>query len=204
MAKQSGRCDKFTKPENEIWLAYTGSLNRSYDCLTLIHAFAELQREVHHPMRLFLTGRGELADSAKKLIEGYGLKNITMTGFLDFPQWAYLLSQCDIGFNASFPDAMIFLPNKIFYYLAAGTAVLNTIPGQCSRIVREADCGLYYEAGNIGDCRRAIMEIINQPEHLSQMKQASRRLAESTYGRKILYTHYIRLIENLCMGKITL
>ncbi|NJL26914.1 MAG: excinuclease ABC subunit C [Thermoanaerobaculia bacterium] len=45
-------------------------------------------------------------------------------GFMDFPQWAYMVSQADIGFNASFPQAMIFLPNKIFYYLAAGGYVV--------------------------------------------------------------------------------
>lgn len=196
-AVKDGPSEKFTKPQDELWLAYTGSLNRSYDCLTIIHAFAHLQRRSQRPMRLFLTGRGELSELAEKLIRDYGLANVTLTGFLDFPEWAYLLSQCDIGFNASFPEAMIFMPNKMFYYMAGGVAILNTIPGQCSQIVQGSHCGLDYRAGNVEDCARVMEELIAQPERLSEMKHASRSLAESTYDRKILYSHYVELIENL-------
>jgi glycosyltransferase involved in cell wall biosynthesis len=196
-AAQAGRCDKFTKPENELWLAYTGSLNRSYDCLTIIHAFARLQKNIGTPTRLFVTGRGELADQAEQIIRENELRNVTLTGFLDFPEWAYLLSQCDVGFNASFPEAMIFLPNKIFYYLAAGAAVLNTIPGQCNRIVRDADCGLDYEAGNVEDCTRAMEELIRDRDALIEKGKRSRALAENTYDRRVLYPKYAELIESL-------
>jgi len=128
-AVTKGRRENLTKPSKEIWFVYAGSLSQSYDCLTIVYTFAKIHNKLTIPIRLFITGRGELREKIEQIIHKQHLTNITLTGFLDFEQWAYLLSQCDVGFNASFPKAMIYLPNKIFYYFAAGLAVANTIAG---------------------------------------------------------------------------
>ncbi len=189
-AAKEGECEKFTKPEGEIWFAYTGSLNVSYDCLTLAKAFIEVEKLTDKKGRLFITGRGQLDNELDKIISGSGTSNIVRTGFLDFPEWAYLLSQCDVGFNASFPEAMIYLPNKIFYYFAAGCAVLNTISGQCSQIVSEGECGLDYKAGDVGDCERVMMELIRDVEGLKGQKEKAFNLAVNVYDRSRLYSDY--------------
>jgi hypothetical protein len=115
-AATKGTTEESTKPAGEIWFIYAGSLNRSYDCLTLVHAFARIHKQLNVPTRLFITSRGELRAEIERIIHRQNLTNINLTGFLDFPRWAYMLSRCDVGFNASFPEAMIYLPNKIFYY----------------------------------------------------------------------------------------
>jgi len=196
-AAGAGRAARFTKPPGEVWLIYAGSLNRSYDCLTILHAAARLKERLKTPWRIFMTSRGELRTEAERLIQHGGLGNVTLTGFLDFPTWAYLLSQCDIGFNAVFPEVFVFLPNKIFYYLAAGAAVLNTIPGQCSRIVREGGCGLDYEAGNAESCADAVERLVGRPEARAAMGAAARRLAETVYDRRVLYPRYAEMIEGV-------
>lgn len=125
------------------------------------------------------------------------LTNVSLMGFLEFETWAYLLTQCDAGFNASFPEAMIFLPNKVFYYLAAGAAVLNTIPGQCSRIVREGGCGLDYRAGDVKSCVAAIEHVVRDAAARSAMQRAARELVETRYDRAVLFPKYAELIEEL-------
>jgi glycosyltransferase involved in cell wall biosynthesis len=196
-AARAGRAARFTKPPGEVWLIYAGSLNRSYDCLTILRAAAKLKDRLRTPWRLFMTSRGELRAEAERLIQHSGLGNVTLTGFLDFPTWAYLLSQCDIGFNAVFPEAFVFLPNKIFYYLAAGLAVLNTIPGQCSRIVREGGCGLDYPAGDAEACADAVERLVRQTEERSAMAAAARRLAETVYDRRVLYPGFAEMITQI-------
>ena len=191
----AGRAAQPAKPDGEIWLAYTGSLNRNYDFLTLLRAAERFRGAAH--VRFFLTGRGELEPEARRLVRELNLTNVTLTGFLDFPAWACLLTQCDAGFNASFPEAMIYLPNKIFYYLAAGVAVLNTIPGQCSAIVRDGGCGLDYEAANPASCAAAIERIIADPAARTSMRHAARRLAETTYDRAVLYPRYADFLEGV-------
>jgi glycosyltransferase involved in cell wall biosynthesis len=196
-AVAGGHCRQFTKPAGEIWFAYAGSLNLSYDCLTLVRAFAQVHKLLDAPSRLFITSRGELREEIEKIVQKQKLTNVTLTGFLDFNRWAYLLSQCDVGFNASFAEAMIYLPNKIFYYLAAGLAVLNTITGQCSRTIRESNCGLDYDAGNVDSCAKSVEQVANNRENLATFQRNSRHLAETQYDRPSLYSQYVHLIEHL-------
>jgi glycosyltransferase involved in cell wall biosynthesis len=192
-----GKNPRFTKPAGEVWLAYTGSLSRSYDFGTILRAAAKLGPRLDVPIRFFLTGRGDQAAAAQRFLRAHPAPHVTLTGFLEFETWAYLLSQCDVGFNASFPHALIFLPNKVFYYLAAGVAVLNTIPGECSRIVRDGQCGLDYEAGNVGSCAAAIEHVVRDAAARTALRQASRRLAETTYDRHVLFPRFVDLLEEL-------
>ena len=196
-AVDQGRCEKLTKPTGEIWFAYAGSLSRSYDCLTLTYAFAQVHKALNVPIRLFITGRGELREEIEQIIRKQNLNNVTLTGFLDFHHWAYLLSQCDVGFNPSLPEAMICLPNKIFYYFAGGLAILNAIPGQCSQIIREGHCGFDYRAGDVDNCAQAIERLITNHEELTTMQSNSCRLAKTRYDRRVLYTKYVELIEQV-------
>lgn len=195
---KAARCavhTKWTKPPGEVWLAYTGSLSHSYDFATIIKAAARLRTRHGDRVRFILTGRGDLFGEAERLVRQEQLTNVTLAGFLDFNTWAYLLTQCDAGFNASFPEALIYLPNKFFYYLAAGMAVLNTIPGQCSRIVREGRCGLDYRAGDVESCLGVIEKLLNDPPGRTAMGRAARGLAEKTFDRSVLYPKYADFIE---------
>lgn len=188
---------KWTKPPGEVWLAYTGSLSHSYDFATIIKAAARIRSRYGDRVRFILTGRGDLFGEAQQLVRQEQLTNVTLAGFLDFSTWAYLLTQCDAGFNASFPEALIYLPNKFFYYLAAGVVVLNTIPGQCSRIVREGGCGLDYRAGDVESCLEVIERILNDVPEMAAMGQAARGLAETTYDRRVLYPKYAHFVEQV-------
>jgi glycosyltransferase involved in cell wall biosynthesis len=200
-AAAAGVCEQFTKPAGACWLAYTGSLNRNYDFMTILRAAVLLRDRLTSDVRFFLTGRGEYAEHVEQFVRTNDLRSVTLTGFLPFDQWAYLLSQCDVGFNASFPESLIFLPNKIFYYLAGGAAVLNTIPGQCSRTVLDNRCGLDYRAGDPQSCAAAIERLVRRPDERAAMQQAARRLAETTYDRKVLYPKYAELIEEVGAGR---
>ena len=196
-AATSGRSERFAKPPGEIWLAYTGSLNRNYDFLTILRAAAKIGTSLGPGLRFFLTGRGEMAAQAEQVVRESNLTNVSLTGFLEFNTWAYLLTQCDAGFNASFPETMIYLPNKIFYYLAAGAAVLNTIPGQCSRIVQDGGCGLDYRAGDVESCVAAITRVVRDAAARDAMRHAARHLAETVYDRALLFPRYADLVEKL-------
>jgi glycosyltransferase involved in cell wall biosynthesis len=197
LAASAGRSDRYTKPTGETWLIYSGSLNRSYDCLTVVRALGRIEKQTQLPLRLFVTGRGELLGKAREIVRRQNLQRVHLAGFMSFNEWAFLLSQCDIGFNASFPEAMIFLPNKVFYYMAAGLAILNTIPGQCSRIISASVAGLDYSAGDTNSAVAAIIQLSSDPAKFSAAKQASRLLAKQQFDRSILMPKYAELLENL-------
>lgn len=189
--------EKWTKPQGHVWLIYSGSLSHNYDFLTIIHAARQAKAKYGDRVRFIITGQGELAEQGRRLVRDHGLSNVTMTGFLDFDEWAYLISQVDAGFNAAFPDALIYFPNKIFYYLAAGAAVLNTIPGQCAEVVAENGCGLNYEAGDVAGCFAAIERLVESPDERRAMGAAARRLAETRYDRAIVYREMTEFLEGV-------
>ena len=114
-----------------------------------------------------------------------------------FPEWAYVLSQTDAGFNASFPEALIYLPNKIFAYLAVGAAVLNTIPGECADLIAQTGCGLTYTAGDADECYEAICKLVESPDDLIQMRAAALRLAEQRFDRPIICAEFTRFLESV-------
>jgi len=200
-AAAAGRCDRFAKPTGEFWLAYSGSLTRSYDCLTVLEAAALLRQRAGRPWRLLVTGRGELEPLAARFIRERGLAGAELAGFLPRESYAYLLSQCDAAINSAAPEALIYLPNKIFHYMAAGAAVLNGIAGQASRIVREAGCGIDFEAGRPDSLAAAAARLMDDPGACRAMGRAARRLAETQFDRRILYRRFVEIIERLGAGR---
>ena len=192
--------EKWRKPDGRVWLLYLGGLGYSHDFLTIVRAAIPAKKRFGERVRFILAGRGELADEAARIVRRHSLDNVTMTGFLEFPEWAYLLSQVDAGFNPSLPGAMIYFPNKIFCYFAAGAAVLNTIPGQCAELIDRHSCGLNYTAGDPASCFDAIVRLVESPDELSAMKAASRRLAEQVYDRGIIYANLTRFLEEAVLG----
>ena len=145
-----------------------------------------------------------MANRATEIIREHALENVMMTGFLDFPEWAYVLSQTDAGFNASFPEALIYLPNKIFAYLAVGAAVLNTIPGECAELVARSGCGLTYTAGDVNGCFEAVRKLVESPDRLTRMHAASIRLAEERFVRPIICAEFTRFLESVATDRVTL
>jgi glycosyltransferase involved in cell wall biosynthesis len=186
---------QWRKPPNQLWLLYSGSLSHNYDFLTIVRAAAAARQRFGQRVRFILTGAGELASAAQELVRAQRLDNVCLTGFLDFQEWACVLAQADAGFNASFPDALIYLPNKIFHYLAAGAAVLNTIPGECAELVAQSGCGLNYAAGDVQSCLAAIDLLLESPQRRAAMRTAAQRLAEQRFDRRIIYAELVRFLE---------
>lgn len=189
--------DRWTKPDGHIWMVYSGSLTRNYDFLTVVRAAVLSKQRFGERVRFLITGQGHLAEKAGRIIRRESLDNVDMCGFLDFEEWAYLVSQADVGFNVSFPDALIYMPNKVFFYMAAGLALLNTIPGQCAELIARHNCGVSYEAGDVDACFASIRELVEAPEDLRRMQTASRRLAETAFDRRIIDREFVRFLSDV-------
>lgn len=188
---------RWQKPANQTWLIYSGSLSHSYDVLTVVAAAERAAIEFGPNVQFFISGTGDLATKVRDTVATKNLTNVKILGFMDFPEYVYLLTQCDIGFNAAFEDALIYLPNKVFYYFAAGLAVLNTIPGECSSIISQNKSGCDYTAGDPESCMNAIRDVIQSPQHLASMKSAARQLAVRQFDRSTIARDMVRYVENV-------
>jgi glycosyltransferase involved in cell wall biosynthesis len=203
-AAAEGICPKFKKPKGDVWFVYAGSLTRNHDFITPIHAFAMVHDKLNSPVKFFIVGRGYLSQKIGHLLKKFGLSNIIQTGYLELNKLSYLLSQCDIGINPSWPETRIYLPYKLFYYFAGSLAILNTMPGECSRILRDNNCGIDYRAGDIKSCAEAMMRITCKNKEMSAMKSNSRLLAQNMYDRKMLCKQYALAVERIVSNSCSL
>ena len=193
-AAARGRCLIEEKRPGEIWVIYSGSYSRGYDVLTAASVAAKMAPE-HPNLRFIFSGRGELQGQVQRILRG--VPRVTFLGFAPFDDWAATVRRCDVGWNAIRPETLILFPNKVFYYWAAGLAVLNSIPGQCADIVGESGTGVSYEAGNVEDACRSLGELIADPDRLAERCGVARQMSVDTWDRKKLYRGYVELIERL-------
>lgn len=197
-AAARGRSLLGEKPAGEIWSIYSGSYSGAYDVLTVAHAAVRLVGR-HAHCRFILSGRGELEPQVRAIIAQN--RRITFLGFAPFDDWAATIRLCDIGFNAVKPDRWVLFPNKIFYYWAAGAAVLNSIAGECAAVVRRDDTGVSYRCGDVDDAVARFEELIADPARLAARRRAARASAERTWDRAVLYDGYVKRINELLEGR---
>lgn len=188
---------KWIKPENETWVLYGGSLSHSYDFESIFRA-AQRSRDVFGDrVRFIIAGDGDLGSKAREIHESLALDTVSMPGFLPLEEWAELLSEADVGLIATFPQALIYMPNKFYDYLSAGVAILNTLPGECGALVTDRGCGLNYQAGDADSLFEAIRRVVEQPEERRVMGAAARRLAETRYDRRVICAKYVKFLERV-------
>lgn len=193
-AARAGRCLLGEKPPGEVWAIYSGSLSKSYDVLTVAET-ARALLPTNPPLRFIFSGRGPLEDELRRRLAD--VPRVTFLGFAAFEDWAATLIRCDVGFCAIRPEALIAFPNKIFYYWAAGLAIVNSIPGECAEWVRRTHSGATYVAGDAAAARSALKELFFAPVRLDACRTASRRAAETLWDRGLLYRSYLKLVDEL-------
>lgn len=192
-AAKAGRRLLDAKPEGELWIIYSGSLSRNYDVLTVTAAATRLVQE-HPHVRFIINGRGELETEVKAIIGD--TPRVEFLQFAPFEDWAATVTQCDIGMNAVRPESLIQMPNKVFYYWAAGLAVMNSVPGECADHVESTQTGLTYQAGNVEDACRVLNDLIADRGKLAAMKANARQYAERRWDRRVLYEPYVELVDH--------
>lgn len=198
---EEGRRPFFAKTSvikrDQFTLLYSGSLSRNYDVDTIVRAAGILWPEFGHKLQIQISGKGENLTSLIELADDVAAMQVVFRGFLPFRKWAKTLSRVDAGINAAYPSAKIYLPNKIFYYLAAGLPVLNCIPGECAELVESERCGINYQSGDPESCANAVRQLLADRARTQEMSQNSRRLAETRFDRAIISREFVRFLEEV-------
>ena len=126
------------KSDDEIWIAYAGSLGTSYDFLTLLDAVKSIHRKYRY--KLWFVGDGirhkEIADyiTANEL-------NAEITGFVCYEQLLGYLCYCDIAVNIFRDNTKVVYSYKFNDYVATNCFVLNSLEGETADMVDEYRIG---------------------------------------------------------------
>ena len=181
------------KGKNEIWLAYCGTLGKSYDIKCVLDAL-EIVSSKYNNIRLIIMGDGP----DRKCLEEYAVGkklNAIFTGLLAYQSMCALLTECDIAINPIVDTSVASIINKHADYAASGLPVINT---QNSKEYKDLVEG--YNMGlNILDTAsrmaEAIIYMIENPDIRLEMGRNARKCAEEKFNRSNSYKKLETVIQ---------
>jgi glycosyltransferase involved in cell wall biosynthesis len=189
--------EPISKPQEEFWIAYIGSLGHSYDIVTLLDA-AKLANDKGINARPIIIGSGPLEKEMKDHAQKIG-SNALFLGWVDHAIMENYLAKSDAVINAIKKKAPQSITNKVADYLSSGKPMLNGSQNQeLKGLLSEYRFGVNYEPESPGSLAAAIEEMAGLSDlERAQLGKNARRLAEEKFDRKVTYPGIIRMIEKL-------
>ena len=92
-------------------------------------------------------------------------------------------------------------PNKFFDYIASGLPVLNNYPGWLADLITKHDCGEAVPPEDPEAFARALIKMVDDPEHLKEQGANARDLAETHFNRKLLGQQFVSFLEKAYHGQ---
>ena len=189
------------KREDEFWVAYAGSLAKSYDIETLIracqYAAPIIRDELGLRLRLQILGDGPYRQRLENTAaQTPGL--VTFNGYVDYQIMAAYLFESDILVNSLIKSAPQSIVSKIADYLCAGKPIINTgesveFKDKCLR----DGFGVNVEPENAIALAGAIVELAHDDELRMRMGMRGRAIAEEQFDRPIAYREIVDLVNDL-------
>ncbi len=181
------------KKMDEKWIAYCGTLGKSYDLISVIDALALLKENIP---KLIVMGSGP----RKEEFECYATKkniDCLFTGKLPYMEICSILKMCDIAVNPIVSGSAASIINKHADYAAAGLPVVNTQESsEYRQLVEDYKMGINCLNGNSKDIALKIKQIILDEDMCISMGKNARKCAEERFNRKNTYPNIVRVIES--------
>ena len=172
------------KPEDEVWIAYAGSLGVSYDFNALLDAVKSIHGRYKY--KLWFVGDGVRHNEIETYIKSNGL-NAEITGFLSYDQLLGYLSYCDIAINIFRNNTKVVYSYKFNDYVAMNCFVLNSLEGETAQMVDEYRIGRNF---NFSDQPLSVVleDTLKNWERYSKWKNNSKKLVEEKLDKEKIYS----------------
>lgn len=189
-----------TKPEDEFWVTYAGTLGASYDIATLIEAatLVAAQSPSSSPaLRVKILGDGPDREALVKLSTQTHAP-VDFLGYVSHDVMAAYLSRSDITVNSLKASAPQSIVTKIGDYLASAHPMINTGSSpEFRHKVEEDGFGINVEAENPEALAAALIALMEDSNACEIMGKRARYIAETQFDQKVSYRAIITLIEEL-------
>ena len=190
---------KVEKPENEIWLAYIGTMGHSYDLKCVIDAVKIVNERgnMKQTVKFVAMGRGPLLEEFKAYAEKANIAH-EFTGALPYKQMVGKMCSCDVVMNCINKGAAQSVTNKVGDYALSGLPVINTQENLEYRgLVEEYQCGINCDCGNAEQVADAIERLAKDKDLRDRMGANARKLGVERFDRRISYLKIIEAIEKI-------
>lgn len=194
-AFNNNKCQE--KPDDEIWIAYVGTLGHSYDLISVFDALQILKKKGHENLKFIVMGDGPLKDKFQSYAKSMKI-NTLFTGRLPYQEMVGLLGVCDIAVNAIAAGSAGTIINKVGDYAAAGLPVVNTQESlEYRNLLDEYESGLNCKTQNSEDLADKFNYLLIDSVSRKVMSKKSRTLAEDRFDREKTYPEIIELIKEM-------
>ena len=155
-------------------------------------AAAQLTRK---PIRFAFVGEGADKERLQRRVAELGLRNVSLLPGVPHDQIPALYAAADICLVPlrDVPLFSVFIPSKMFEYLAAGRAVVGSVAGEAAQILREAGAQLVPPEDSVA-LADAIEELAADPERREAMGRQGRCYVEKYFDRAAQARQYRKLL----------
>jgi glycosyltransferase involved in cell wall biosynthesis len=185
------------KGAGETWFVYAGTFGEAYDLPTVARAAESLLARGAR-CRFVFAGAGPLQPLVERLVAAHP-SAVHFLGTLTPAQLREVYRSCDAGLCSYAPDTTVAMPVKLYDYLGAGLAVVNSLEQECGGLVASSGCGFNYTAGDAASLATALQRCIDHPAELAACRVASRELAPS-FDADAQHDRFVRFIEQVARG----
>ena len=192
--------DKLSNPlsdelnqKGKITILYSGNMGISHDIDSILQAARVLKDEKN--ISFLLIGEGKKWQDAVDFQKDNDLTNLQVLPFQPEEKLPYTMSLADIALVALDNGAEgLMLPSKMFYYMAAGAAVIGISKGRndVSEIIQNSNCGVTIEPKNPKELAITIKELSRDMKKLREFKKCARQSAVANYSRDMCTDKLIR------------
>lgn len=179
------------KPDNEIWIAYAGSLGLSYDFKTLLNAVKSIHGRYNY--KLWFVGDGVRRDEIATYITDYGL-SAEITGFVPYEQLLGYLHFCDIAVNIFRDNTKVVYSYKFNDYVAMNCFVLNSLEGETADMVDGYQIGRNFNFSS-KPLSAVLEDTIANWDMYSTWRRNNQRLIDEKLDKENIYSVVKEIFE---------
>jgi glycosyltransferase involved in cell wall biosynthesis len=180
---------------------------RPGDCLVLYAGTHGISHALSHvadaaallggqPVRVAFVGDGSDKPRLQRRVAELGLENVTLAPAVPPDQVPVLLAAADICLVPlrDVPLFAMFIPSKMFEYLAAAKPVIGSVTGEPAQILREAGA-MVVPPEDAEALAAAIASLAGDPARRAAMGRSGRAYVEKFFDRAELAREYRKILE---------
>ena len=187
--------NKVERTNDELRLAYCGTLGSSYDLTCVIDALDIVKKNGYIPPKFIVMGDGP----EKERFEEYAREkdvNCEFLGRLSYDKMCGVLMSCDITVNPIIGVSAASIINKHGDYAASGLPVLNTQESvEYRNLVDKFQMGFNCINGDAKDLADKMGLLIRNQALCNKMGAQARKCAADKFDRKTTYQLLVKTIE---------
>ena len=182
------------KPSYEFdnYAVYMGRLSHEKGLFTLLRAWKKIP-----DVTLMIMGDGAIRNKLENFVIQKEITNIEFLGFVGGSEKFEILKK---AMFMIFPSELYeSFGHTIIESFACGTPVIASRIGAVTELIKEGRNGLLFEPGNIGDLRKKILYLIENPKLTIPMRHYARKITEEKYSSEVGYKNLMQIYNKLLL-----